>query len=66
MTPMMQNHVQQSGDPAAELARIGGLHPLGRPAEPSEIADAVFWAASGSASFVTGAAIPVDGGLLAH
>jgi NAD(P)-dependent dehydrogenase (short-subunit alcohol dehydrogenase family) len=39
--------------------------PLGRPAEPSEVAGVVSFLASDDASFVTGAAIPVDGGFLA-
>jgi NAD(P)-dependent dehydrogenase (short-subunit alcohol dehydrogenase family) len=39
--------------------------PLGRIAEPSEIAHAALWLASDDASFVTGIALPVDGGLSA-
>ena len=37
--------------------------PLGRYAEPEEVAGAVLWLASPSAAYVTGAVIPVDGGL---
>ncbi len=37
--------------------------PLGRPSEPSEIADAVAWLAGPHASYVTGVALPVAGGM---
>lgn len=37
--------------------------PLGRPAEPSEIADAVAFLASPSASYITGIVLPVAGGM---
>ena len=37
--------------------------PLGRMGSTTEIADAVTWLASDNAGYVTGAVIPVDGGL---
>jgi len=37
-------------------------HAMGRVGEVKEVADAVLWLSSSSASFVTGASIPVDGG----
>lgn len=40
-------------------------HPIGRIAQASEIADVVVWLASDKASYVTGVALPVDGGLTA-
>jgi len=42
---------------------IKGQVPLGRYASPAEVAGAVTWLASDGAAYVTGAVIPVDGGL---
>jgi NAD(P)-dependent dehydrogenase (short-subunit alcohol dehydrogenase family) len=40
--------------------------PLGRRGTPEEVAEAVLWLCSDAASYVTGIAMPVDGGLLAQ
>ncbi len=45
------------------LAQIVDRVPLRRQAEPAEVAAAVTWLASDGAAYVTGAVIPVDGGL---
>ena len=45
--------------------RIVGAVPLQRVGRPEEVAAAVVWLCSDQASFITGAAIPVDGGKLA-
>ena len=37
-------------------------HALGRPGEPEEVAAAIAFLASNSASFITGVQLPVDGG----
>jgi NAD(P)-dependent dehydrogenase (short-subunit alcohol dehydrogenase family) len=47
---------------AAQEKFVADLHPIGRIADPSEIAAAVLWLCSDAASFVIGIAMPVDGG----
>jgi NAD(P)-dependent dehydrogenase (short-subunit alcohol dehydrogenase family) len=58
-TKMVEDWI--GGDPAAE-AQVRDLHPVGRIAEPDEIAAAVLWLCSDEASFVVGHAMTVDGG----
>jgi meso-butanediol dehydrogenase/(S,S)-butanediol dehydrogenase/diacetyl reductase len=55
------------GDRADDLRRQhAAAHPIGRVGEAGEIASTVLFLASDEASFITGAAIVVDGGLTAH
>jgi NAD(P)-dependent dehydrogenase (short-subunit alcohol dehydrogenase family) len=60
-TPMSGASLADPERRAALMSRI----PLGRPAEPEEIAEVAVFLASDSASYITGAFIPVDGGWLA-
>lgn len=46
--------------------RIVDMHPVGRVGTPQEVANAVVWLCSDRASFITGHALPVDGGFVAH
>ncbi len=50
-------------DPDAERARCGGLHAIGRIGEPDEVAGPALFLASSDASFITGEALMVDGGM---
>lgn len=50
---------------AEAVEAMGALAPIGRVAEPSEPAEAAVWLCSDAASFVTGTALAVDGGVLA-
>ena len=63
-TPMLRWAVAQDKNPEALMKAIHAMHPMGRIAQPSEIAEAVCFLASPRASFVTGATLVVDGGLL--
>ena len=58
----MQAEAQQLGISIEEaLTRAKATRPLGRIAEPREIADAVVYLASNRASYITGAAVNMDG-----
>lgn len=61
-TPMI--HRIAHDDPEQESA-YKALQPMGRFGTPEEIADFAAWICSDDAAFVTGACVPVDGGIMA-
>ena len=62
-TPMVERLLRDR--PHAE-ARLRELEPVGRLGTPEEVAEAVVWLCSDAASFVTGHAMAVDGGIVAQ
>lgn len=49
----------QGGDPSAFVERI----PVGRYGDPSEIAELIGWLVADAPAFLTGAVLPIDGGM---
>ncbi len=62
-TPMIEGYFQDQADPAAARAFAEAMHPLGRLGEPSDHANAFVYLASDEATWVTGTALVVDGGI---
>jgi NAD(P)-dependent dehydrogenase (short-subunit alcohol dehydrogenase family) len=64
-TEMIHTAWQQFEDVEQARKLWAEKHPLGRIASPEEVAQAILFLASEDASFITGAALPVDGGITA-
>ena len=64
-SPMVQAIYARSADPEAARVKNAARVPVGRLARPEEIAGAILYLASDEAGFVTGAALSIDGGLVA-
>lgn len=64
-TPLVDEMFEQWGDKEAARERYISVHPIGRLAEPQEIAPAVLFLCDDNVSFMTGSMLSVDGGLSA-
>jgi NAD(P)-dependent dehydrogenase (short-subunit alcohol dehydrogenase family) len=65
-TPMVRSFNEGLPDPESARREQETAQPLGRLARPEECAAAVLFLASAGASFITGVALPVDGGFTAE
>jgi meso-butanediol dehydrogenase / (S,S)-butanediol dehydrogenase / diacetyl reductase len=62
-TPIAENCNQVAAGTSREiLARTGIMHPIGRNGQPEEVAALATFLASDKAAFMTGVAVPIDGG----
>lgn len=62
-TPMLRNGFEKRGyDPDTAVAELGKTVPLGRIAEPDDIADVVIFLASDAARYMCGSLVEVNGG----
>ena len=64
-SPWVGRLLDEAEDPAVARAALTARQPVGRLGTPEEIAKAVLYLASDDASFVTGSAMVIDGGLTA-
>lgn len=64
-TPMLERFVGAMPDPDAAWQACRAAQPMGRLGTPDECADAALWLVSEEATFITGVALPIDGGFTA-
>ncbi|MEU5719702.1 glucose 1-dehydrogenase [Streptomyces sp. NPDC020403] len=62
-TSLVRDYFAAQPDPAAAEAEVVNVHPMGRMCEPQDVAEVVAFLLGPGARGITGADIPVDGGL---
>lgn len=65
-TPLYETWLSNQEDPEATERDVAGKIPLGRIADPSDVAAAVSYLASPGAAYITGTTIPVEGGYISQ
>ena len=65
-TPLLENFIRSSSDPEDRRQRIENLNPMPGMPTPEDIAAAALFLASDEAAFITGVALPIDGGYTAR
>jgi NAD(P)-dependent dehydrogenase (short-subunit alcohol dehydrogenase family) len=65
LTPLVERAIASADDPEAHERELASSRPMRRLGRPEEVAAAVVFAASESASFITGTELIVDGGFTA-
>ena len=65
-TPLYDEWIESLDNPEQHAAAVASAIPLGRIAEPQDVAAVVAFLASPEASYLTGTSIPVEGGYLAQ
>lgn len=64
-SPWVDRLLAAAGDPDATRAQLVARQPLGRLAQPAEVAAAALYLASADAAFITGTELVIDGGITA-
>lgn len=65
-TPMLERYIEDLPNPKDAWQEFRQAQPIGRLGTPEECADAALWLVSEEARFITGVALPVDGGFTAE
>ncbi len=65
-TPMLERYIEDLPNPQDAWQEFRQAQPIGRLGTPEECADAALWLVSEEARFITGVALPVDGGFTAE
>ncbi len=62
MTPLVEHFIENSENPEAQRKQFTTMNPIPGAPEPVDVANAALFLASDEARFITGVALPVDGG----